>query len=159
MSSQSSNAFLFGNRRSACHSCDYHRLGHIGESIFRPESCCRPTERAYSGADVVFYPQLVQPVHLLTNCTVKRRVTCVEPHGHFSLMLCRFYHVNYLLQRHISAVVYLAVFFCIFQQLRIYKRACVNNNISPFNKRFSTHGYKVCRTAACAHKINHCTPP
>ena len=86
------------------HSRDDHGLGHARQREFRMETRCSAAEGADPRAYIVSNLFLIQPVHLLPDRAVDRRITGVKPHRHFSLTL-RFLHgTDHLVKSHVGTV-------------------------------------------------------
>ena len=64
-------------------------------------------------------------------------------------------HVRSLLQRHLSAVVYLALRSRVREQFGIHKRSRVNDHVCFFDLFFAAHCYKIRRPAARANDVYH----
>ena len=99
--------------RPALHSRNHDALRKTGKGIFQMQGGSGPAKRADAGRHIVRNPLFVQKIHLLSDCPVQRRISCMQTNRFFSFFPGSAHHLYHLFQGHLCAIVYLRLFFSI----------------------------------------------
>ena len=125
------------NRSTAFHTGDNNGLAYVRQSVFSLQASSSSAEGAYAGNNLVVKVVAAQQVNLLAMCTVNAGVTGVQAYNQLACLSCGNHSSNNLFQGHGCAVHNSTFRFAVFQQFRVNKGACVNNQVSLFQKLFT----------------------
>ena len=149
------HSLLFRNRRPSRHSANDHGLADPRQGILCL-SCCRCSAKAgNTRCQIIGNALFLQGIHLLPDGSVEGRISCMQPHGHFSFFLCLINQGQHLLQRQLRTVVDPAVLSAIAQQKRVDQTSGIDHQICLFQKCLSSQGDQIHRSRSGSYEMNH----
>ena len=100
---------------------DDDRLRDAGQGILLPQRRRCPEEGTHARHNIIGKAALFPRVHLLLNCSVDRRVTGMETHGHLPCRLCTRDHLDDLIERHVRRIMDLRLFLAEIEECGVHE--------------------------------------